>query len=263
MTRKRALKAHARNNNVFQLERALVSNGRAWETGPTKRKSWSKHDLKVLKPITPPLREMYEAFFNGQSICAHGTAGTGKTMAAIWLGMNEILNQESEVEKLILVRSAVPGREQGFLPGTEEEKMAAYEKPYGPIFAELFGRTSTYADMKEAGLVEFESTSFARGQTWDNAIVVIDEGQNMNFEEINTIMTRLGKNSRMIFAGDLPQKDLRKRGDESGFPKALRVMERTGNFTAVKFTRYDILRSGFVKAWITAVEDDDQYGPQE
>jgi len=258
MSRNRALKAFrgskSHRNNVFQLEQALVSNGRAIETGP-KRKTWTRHDLKVLKPVTPPLREMYEAFFNGDNIAAHGSAGTGKTMGAIWLAMNEILNPDTDAERLIIVRSAVPAREIGHLPGTDEEKMAVYEKPYVNIFKELFGRTSTYEDMKEAEIVQFESTSFARGLTWDNAIVVVDEGQNMNWEEINTIMTRLGKNSRVIFAGDLPQKDLRKKGDESGFPKALRVMERTGNFASILFTKYDILRSGFVKAWIIAAED--------
>lgn len=256
MTRKRAIKANARNNNVYQLREALVANGRAYESG-ARRKTWTRHDLKTVKPITQPLRDMYEAFYDGMHITAHGSAGTGKTMAAIWLGMNEILCPDTDVDHMIIVRSAVPAREIGHLPGTDAEKMAVYEKPYVAIFTELFGRASTYQDMKEAELVQFESTSFARGLTWDNAIIVVDEGQNMTFEEINTIMTRLGKNSRVIFAGDLPQKDLKKKGDESGFPKALRVMERTGNFAMIKFTRYDILRSGFVKAWITAVEDED------
>lgn len=256
MSRKRAIKANARNNNVYELREALVANGRAWESG-TKRKTWTRHDLKTIKPITPPLRDMYEAFFEGANIAAHGSAGTGKTLAAIWLAMNEILNPDTEAERLIIVRSSVPSREIGFLPGTEQEKMAVYERPYQDIMKDLFGRQSTYEDMKEAGVVEFMSSSFIRGVTWDNAIVVVDEGQNMTFEEINTIMTRLGKNSRVIFAGDLPQKDLKKKGDETGFPKALRVMERTGNFAMVQFTRFDILRSGFVKAWITAVEDDD------
>lgn len=256
MSRKRALKANTRNNNVYELREALVANGRAWDT-QTKRKTWTRHDLKTVKPITPPLRELYEAFFEGQNIAAHGSAGTGKTYAAVYLGMNEVLNPDSDVERIIIVRSAVPSREIGHLPGTEQEKMAVYERPYKAILKDLFGRVTTYEDMKEAGLIEFESTSFARGLTWDNAIIIVDEGQNMTFEEINTIMTRLGKNSRVIFAGDLPQKDLKKKGDESGFVKGLRVMERTGNFASIKFTRHDILRSGFVKAWITAVEDDD------
>lgn len=255
MSRKRALKANARNN-VYELREALVSNGRAWNTEPT-RKTWTRHDLKTLKPATPPLREMYESFMNGKHIAAHGSAGTGKSMGGIWLAMNEILNPDTDVTKMIIVRSAVPGREIGHLPGTDEEKLAVYERPYTAIMKELFGRATTYADMKEAGIIEFESTSFARGLTWDNAVILVDEFQNMTFEEINTIMTRLGKNSRVILAGDLPQKDLKKKGDETGLPKAMRVIERMGMFSVIQFTRHDILRSGFVKSWITAVEDDD------
>lgn len=261
MSRKRAVKAN--RSNVYQFRNTKQVNGTDWDyeeqPQPVRvKKTWTSHDLKVLKPITHPLREMYEAFFEGNHITAHGSAGTGKTMAAIWLAMNEILNPETEADHLIIVRSAVASRDQGFLPGTEEEKMEVFERPYHDIFGELFGRRSTYKDMKEAKLVQFSSTSFIRGLTWDNAIVVVDEGQNLTFEEINTVMTRAGKNTRIIFAGDLPQKDLKKKGDETGFPKAIRVMERTGNFAMIQFTRHDIVRSAFVKSWITAVEDDDK-----
>lgn len=254
MSRKRAAKATARNN-VYQLEQALVANGRAWQEGPTKRKTWSKHDLKHIKALTPPQHAMMRDFFEGNNVVAHGSAGTGKSFVAIYLALSEVLDPNTETDKIIIVRSAVPGRDMGFLPGAEEEKQAVYERPYPPMFASLLGRSATYNDMKEAGIVEFETTAHLCGLTWDNAVVIVDEGQNMTFEEISTVMTRLGEGSRMIFCGDLPQKDLKKRGDETGFPMFLRVAERMGSFGITLFTKYDIVRSGFVKDWIVACEE--------
>lgn len=255
MSRKRAVKASARNN-VYQLSEALVANGRAWDTAP-RRKTWSKHDLLQIKALTPPQRSMMQDFFEGDNVVAHGSAGTGKTFVAIYLALSDVLDPNTDTEKVIILRSAVPGRDMGFLPGTEEEKTAVYERPYPPMFTKLLGRSASYDDMKEAGIVEFESTAHLRGLTWDNSIVIVDEGQNMTFEEINTIMTRLGDGSRMIFCGDLPQKDLKKRGDETGFPKFLRVAQRMGCFGISLFTKYDIVRGDFCKQWIIAVEEED------
>lgn len=255
MSRKRAVKASARNN-VYQLSEALAANGRAWDTAP-RRKTWSKHDLKPIKALTPPQRSMMQDFFEGQNVVAHGSAGTGKSFVAIYLGLSEVLDPNTDTEKLIIVRSAVPGREMGFLPGTEEEKTAVYERPYPPMFSKLLGRSASYDDMKEAGFVEFESTAHLRGLTWDNSVIIVDEGQNMTFEEINTIMTRVGDGSRVIFCGDLPQKDLKKKGDETGFPKFIQVAERMGQFGISLFTKYDIVRGDFCKAWIIACEEVD------
>lgn len=253
MTRKRALKAHLRNN-VYELERALVSNGRAWEEGP-KRKTWTRHDLNAISPLTPNQEEMFRAFMEGQNIMAFGTAGTGKTYVAIFLALNEMLSKTSDIKKIRIIRSAVSTREIGHLPGTLEEKTALYEAPYKDMFTDFLGRPSTYQDMKEAGLVDFTVTSFIRGVTWDDTIVIVDEGQNMTFHEINTIMTRLGRNSRILFVGDLLQTDLRKKGDVTGMDQAIRVTSQMGSFTNIQFNRYDIVRSDFVKQWITAVED--------
>lgn len=252
MARKRALKTS--RNNVFHLQEALLANGQAVSEGP-KRKTWSSHDLADIKPLTYNQQAMFRDFIEGRCIVAHGTAGTGKTFAAIFLAMNEILRVGAECDKLVIVRSAVPTREQGFVPGTLEEKAAIYEAPYGPMFQKLFGRTNTYKDMKEAGLVQFETTSFNRGVTWDNVIVVVDECQNMTFHELNTLMTRLGNYSRIIFCGDVPQKDLNKRGDETGMPKFLQVAERMDSFSIIKFNKHDIVRGPLVKEWIEACEE--------
>lgn len=255
MSRKRAAKASTRHN-VYQLEQALVNNGRAWQEGPTKRKTWTRHDLKHIQALTPPQREMLQDYMEGRNLTASGSAGTGKTFVALYLALNDVLSVDSEVDRIIIVRSAVPTRDQGFVPGTLEEKAAIYEAPYQSMFCDLMGRMNTYQDMKDAHVVEFQTTSFIRGVTWDNAVVVVDECQSMTFHEINTIMTRLGKNSRIIMCGDMPQTDLRKKHEVTGMDKMMRITARMGGFSNVIFTRHDIVRSEFVKSWIIAAEEE-------
>lgn len=256
MSRKRAANAKVYRNNVYHLEEALLANGRAHDEGPTKRKHWTRHDLKQIQALTPPQREMIRDYIEGSNIVASGSAGTGKTFVALYLALNDVLSSDTDVERVIIVRSAVPTRDQGFVPGTLEEKAAIYEAPYQAMFAELFNRKNTYQDMKEAHLVDFQTTSFIRGVTWDNAVIVVDECQSMTFHELNTIMTRLGRNSRIIVCGDLPQTDLRKRHETSGMADMLKVAGRMGGFSNVVFTRHDIIRSEFVKSWIVACEEE-------
>jgi len=241
-------------DNVYQLNEALVSNGRAYSEGP-KRKTWSTHDLKSVRPMTANQAAWFRAFAEGQHICAHGSAGTGKSFVALYLALNEVLDRDTDVDRIVIVRSAVPTRELGHMPGTLEEKVSLYEGPYIDIFADLIGRKSTYADMKEAGIVEFATTSYIRGVTWDNAIIVVDEGQNMTAHEINSIMTRMGKKSRIMFLGDLPQTDLRnKRSEVTGMDTLIQIAENMREFTTIQFTHDDIVRSQFVKNWIIASE---------
>lgn len=244
------------NAEIERLANALVLNGSAVSDGP-RRKKWTRHDLKAIKPLTPAQEEMFHDWFNGQNIIACGSAGTGKTFIAVFLALNEILRQDAEQQRIIIVRSAVPTRDVGFMPGTLEEKTALYELPYHEIFGELMGRYSSYEDMKNVGVVEFLTTSFVRGLTWDNSIVIIDEGQNMNWHEINSIMTRVGNNTRVIFTGDLPQTDLNKTSrDVTGMTRLLKVAEQmSSQFSVVTFTPMDIVRSSFVKDWIIASEN--------
>lgn len=254
MARKNAAKTTTRHN-VYQLEQALLANGKAWQEGPVKRKSWTRHDIQHIKALTPPQHEMMHDFMEGRNIVASGSAGTGKTFVALYLALNEVLSPDSEADRIIIVRSAVPTREQGFVPGTLEEKAAIYEAPYEPMFADLMGRRNSYQDMKDAHLVEFQTTSFIRGVTWDNAVVIVDECQSMIFHELNTVMTRLGKDSRIILCGDLPQTDLRKKHEVSGMDTMLKVVGRMGNMSNVVFTQHDIVRGEFVKQWIIACEE--------
>ena len=248
MSKKRG--RHKRRDVEF-LETSLRQNGKAAFDGP-KKKKWSTHDLKKIKPLTPTQNEMFHAFFNNEHVCAYGTAGTGKTYLAMYLAFNEVLNPQSPQDRMIIVRSVVPTRDIGFLPGDLNDKVSVYETPYKDICADLIGRPSTYDDMKEAGIVQFMPTSFIRGLTWDNAIVVVDECQNMTFHEINSIVTRLGQNSRIIFTGDTNQTDLRP--VDCGMTKMLSVVDNIETFAKVKFTTDDIVRSNIVKSWIVAAE---------
>lgn len=227
-------------------------NGKAMEEGP-RRKHWTIHDLQHIRPLTPGQEEMFHDFIAANKhICAHGSAGTGKTYVAVFLALNELLQKDSEIERIILIRSAVATRDLGFMPGTLEEKTAFYELPYRDMFTDFLGKYNSYDDMKDAGVVEFTTTSFIRGLTWDNTVVIVDEAQNMTWSEFDSVVTRLGRNSRLIICGDSShQQDLKK--EKTGFNDALKVMqELPTTFSVVHFTHHDIVRSPFVKEWIMA-----------
>ena len=198
---------------------------------------------------------MFQSFYNGYNVCAHGSAGTGKTFLALYLALNEMLATQNQ-SHIKIVRSAVPTRDVGHLPGTYEEKIAQYEVPYRELVHELLGRYSSYDDMKSAGKIEFLSTSYLRGLTWDNAIIIVDEGQNMTFHEIDSIMSRVGENARVIFTGDLVQTDLdRKQHDKCGMGQFMKVIGKMDGFADIRFTQHDIVRSAFCKSWIMATEE--------
>ncbi len=243
-----------RNEEIEFLKEALYANGHALEEGP-KKKKWSTQDLKNIRPKTDAQEDMFQAWFSGKHVCASGSAGTGKTFLAFYLALNEYLQQRTQ--RIIVVRSTVATRDVGFLPGTLEEKTAQYELPYHDITWELLGKSSSYQDLKDAKVIEFMTTSFIRGLTWDNAVVIIDETQNMTFHEINSIMTRIGENTRIILTGDTKQTDLnegKKHLGLEGMSQALRVFDHMDSFASVHFTKHDIVRSEFVKSWIVAVE---------
>jgi phosphate starvation-inducible protein PhoH len=251
--RKHAVSRRASNRNM-EFEMSVKMNDHlARQEGPTQRKTWSAHDLKAVRPLTETQDEMFHAWMNGMNVCAHGFAGTGKTFLALYLALNELFKEGSPYKKIKIVRSAVPTRDIGFLPGTPEEKLASYEGPYRDILASLIGRYSTYDDMKAARIIEFVPTSFLRGLTWDNCIVIMDEAQSMSFHEISTAMTRLGDYSRLMVLGDVTQNDLiYKKNDVSGFAQMLEIIKRMNSFADLTFNEEDIVRSAFVKSWIIA-----------
>lgn len=255
MRHKRKKAKTKRDRELEELKELQENNVLAMQQGKPKI-SWTPHDMKSITPINNPQTTMFKSFMNDYHIVADGSAGTGKTYAAIYLALNKLLNDKTK-EKIIIVRSAVATRDIGFLPGDAEEKMAPFERPYVDMFDSMMKYSNSYNSMKEKGMVEFMPTSFIRGLNWDNAIVVVDEVQNLNFHEINSVLTRMGQNSRIILCGDYIQSDLNKsRNDSTGINKFLRVIQRMDSFDYVRFTPNDIIRSEFVKEWIVSVEED-------
>ena len=251
----RGTKNRKLHNKIDELETLVFNNTKAMEEGGQK-KNWSPHDLVTITPLTPVQEEMFIHFYQGDHICAHGSAGTGKTFLAMYLALSEIFKKDSKQNKVIIIRSAVSTRDIGFMPGDYDEKIALYEMPYIDICDELTQKYNSYQDLKAAGRIKFMSTSFIRGVTWDNAIVIVDEGQNMTFHEINSIMTRMGVNSKMLFLGDMPQTDLRKfKNDTTGMGNFLQIIKKMSSFADIHFTHHDIVRSDFVKSWIIASEE--------
>lgn len=249
-------KASGKNKKHLELvqETAVRSELDARRSGPTKKR-WSEHDMKGIQPLTETQEQMFQCYYQGSHICGFGSAGTGKTYVATALAIRDVIRKDTIYDKLIFVRSNVATRDVGFLPGSLDEKMEVFEAPYRDVLGDIFGRPSTYEDMKAAGIIKFMPTSFIRGLTWDDSIVIVDEAQNLTMHEINSIMTRLGENSRIILVGDCVQSDLVKnRSETTGFDKATLIFERMKSFSVVEFGHDDIVRGGTVKEWITTYD---------
>ena len=211
-------------------------------------------DLKTFEPLTGNQKKFFEAYKRGDYFVAlHGVAGTGKTFIALYKAIEEVLDKGNPFNKIIVVRSAVQSREIGHLPGDVGEKMEIYEQPYRQICETLFGRKDAWDRLEEQGHVSFISTSFIRGMSFDDAIIIVDEVQNMNFEEIDTVMTRVGYRSKIIWCGDYRQTDLnKKKNDVSGILKFFDIAQHMSAFTRIEFTVDDIVRSSLVKDYILA-----------
>ena len=210
-------------------------------------------DLKVFDPLTKNQRTFFDEYKVGRKFIAlHGVAGTGKTFCALYKAIEEVLDKGNAYQKIVIVRSAVQSRDMGHLPGDVAEKMSIYKQPYIQICDTLFGRRDAWDRLEEQNHIEFVSTSFIRGMTFDDTIIIVDEMQNMNFEEIDTIMTRVGNRSKIIWCGDYRQTDLRKAGDKSGNLKFLDIAQYVKSFVKIEFAVEDIVRSGLVKEYIVA-----------
>lgn len=209
--------------------------------------------LKTFDPLTHNQKLFFDAYKRGDYFVAlHGVAGTGKTFIACYKALEEVLDRNNPFNKIIIVRSAVQSREMGHLPGDVDEKLEIYQQPYRQICHTLFDRKDAYDRLVEQGYIEFISTSFIRGMSFDDAIIIVDEMQNMNFEEIDTVMTRVGYRSKIIWCGDYRQTDLRKNGDKTGILKFFDIAHHMNAFTRVEFTADDIVRSSLVKDYILA-----------
>jgi predicted ribonuclease YlaK len=213
-------------------------------------------NLISVKPITDNQKIVFETWKKKQNQFLFGCAGTGKTFISLYLALQDVMNLQSKYDKVVLVRSLIPTREIGFLPGDEEDKAALYQVPYANMVQFMFQQPNEqafnmlYEKLKQQGSLYFLSTSFLRGLTFDNSIIIVDECQNLNFHELDTIITRVGQDSKIVFCGDFGQSDLSKTNERNGLHDFLRILEEMEEFNCVEFDIGDIVRSGFVRNYL-------------
>lgn len=211
-------------------------------------------DLLEYEPMTHNQQLTYEAWANDYNLVLTGSAGTGKTFMGMYLGLEQVLDPDTPQYQLVVIRSMVPTREMGFLPGIKEEKEQAFTQPYKNIAEELFGDSNSWGKATSAKKIRFESTSFIRGLTLDNSVILVDEMQNLSFHELDSVITRVGKHSRIIFAGDYLQSDFKYKDEKDGIIKFLTIVEQLKKFEIINFGWEDIVRSDFVRDYIMTKE---------
>ena len=225
-------------------------------TRQMKRKPIGAEHLLDIKPLTPSQEKVFEAWEKQKNMFLFGAAGTGKSFVTMYLALRDILDEKTPYNKLYVVRSLVPTREIGFLPGDHEDKANLYQIPYKNMVRFMFEMPDDpsfemlYANLKAQDTVSFWSTSFIRGTTIDNSIVLVDESENLNFHELDSIITRLGVNSRIIFAGDATQTDLTKAHEKTGIMDFKKIIDDMDEFESIEFGIDDIVRSGLVKSYL-------------
>jgi len=211
-------------------------------------------ELRSTQPITDNQAKTFRYYNDGYHLSLLGCAGTGKTYISLYLAVKEVLEGKTGKRKVVIIRTPQSSKEIGFLPGTEKQKLEVYEAPYKAIFNELFGRGDAYEILKQKGILEFSGTSFLRGTTIDDSVVVVDEVQNQKYQEIRTVLTRLGERSRIIICGDTKQDDLtsERYHENSGIHDMLRVFDELDSVKQVEFVEDDIVRGEFVRDFIIA-----------
>lgn len=211
-------------------------------------------DLLEFEPITGNQKQAFNLWDEGENLILAGSAGTGKTFIAMYLAMESMLERSTPYDKIIIVRSVVSVREVGYLPGKLDEKTSVFEAPYRAICEELFEDKSVYNKLVNNHQVQFETTSFIRGKTFDRALIIVDEMQNLNFHELDSVMTRVGENCKIVFCGDYLQTDFEREQDRLGISKFMQIIDRMKDFTVIQFGWDDIVRSGVVRDYIMTKE---------
>ena len=212
--------------------------------------------LRDIEPLTNNQKLLFNAYAENKNIVAYGCAGTGKTFITLYNAIKDVLSPTTPYEKIYIVRSLVATREIGFLPGDHEDKSTLYQIPYKHMVKYMFEMSSDadfemlYGNLKTQGTIDFWSTSFIRGTTFDNAIIIVDEYQNLNFHELDSIMTRVGQDSKIMFCGDATQSDLTKTNERNGIMDFMRVLRIMPSMDIIEFGVEDIVRSGLVKEYI-------------
>ena len=223
-----------------------------------RKKPLSSDYLVNIEPISENQKRLFDSYKEGKQIVAYGCAGTGKTFITLYNAIRDVLDESTPYEKIYIVRSLVATREIGFLPGDHEDKSDIYQVPYKHMVKYMFQMSSDadfemlYGNLKAQDTIKFWSTSFLRGTTLDNAIVIVDEYQNLNFHELDSIITRIGENSKICFCGDARQSDLVKTNDRNGIVDFMNILRKMSSFDIIEFEIEDIVRSGLVKEYIIA-----------
>ncbi len=221
-----------------------------------KNKDINANSLVAIKHITDNQKIVFDTWKKGKNQFLFGAAGTGKTFVSLYLSLKDVLDLKTKFDKVVLVRSLIPTRDIGFLPGDEEDKASLYQVPYMNMVQFMFEMSNEqqfntlYDRLKGQGTLFFLSTSFLRGLTFDNSIIIVDECQNLNFHELDTIITRVGQDSKIIFCGDFDQTDLTRQNEKNGLHDFLRILMEMEEFNCLEFTIGDIVRSGFVRNYI-------------
>jgi predicted ribonuclease YlaK len=223
-----------------------------------RRKPLSSEYLVDIEPLTDNQKRLFDSYKDQKHIVAYGCAGTGKTFITLYNAIQDVLNERSPYEKVYIVRSLVATREIGFLPGSHDDKADIYQIPYKNMVKYMFQMPSDsefemlYGNLKAQETIKFWSTSFLRGTTLDNSIIIVDEFQNLNFHELDSIITRVGENTKICFCGDASQSDLQKTNERNGIVDFMTVLRKMPSFDIIEFGVDDIVRSGLVKEYILA-----------
>ena len=223
-----------------------------------RKKPLSSEYLVDIEPLTDNQRKLFDAYKEQKHLVAYGCAGTGKTFITLFNAIKDVLDERSPYERVYIVRSLVATREIGFLPGSHDDKADIYQIPYKNMVKYMFQMPSDadfemlYGNLKSQETIKFWSTSFLRGTTLDNAIIIVDEFQNLNFHELDSIITRVGENTKIMFCGDATQSDLQKTNERNGIVDFMAVLRKMPSFDIIEFGVEDIVRSGLVKEYIMA-----------
>ena len=224
-----------------------------------KRKKPVNNDYLVdITPITDNQKRLFDSYDEGKHIIAYGAAGTGKTFITLYNALKDVLSENTPYDKIYIVRSLVATREIGFLPGDHEDKSSYYQIPYKHMVKYMFQMPSDadfemlYGNLRSQETIKFWSTSFLRGTTLDDAIIIVDEFQNLNFHELDSIITRVGENTKIVFCGDASQSDLTKTNERNGIVDFMKVIRAMPSFEMIEFGIDDIVRSGLVKEYLIA-----------
>jgi phosphate starvation-inducible PhoH-like protein len=244
---------------MARRKRAEQQNDVGLTTRQAKRKKpLSSEYLVDIDPLTDNQKKLFDSYAEQKHLVAYGCAGTGKTFCLLYNALKEVLDEKSLFEKVYIVRSLVPTREIGFLPGSHDDKADIYQIPYKNMVKYMFQMPSDvdfdmlYGNLKAQETIKFWSTSFLRGVTLDNCIVIVDEFANLNFHELDSIITRVGENCKIMFSGDATQSDLIKTSEKNGIIDFMRVLRKMPSFDIIEFGVDDIVRSGLVRQYLIA-----------